>query len=150
MRRKHRKSGEVWLFCYRQRRQADGKWGEARPIRVGSLKEFPSEETAWRRGEELRLNPNQSTFVVSPQSTFGQLVAHYMQHELQENPRHQASRGQHASCRLLARGCQEGGSRGPAAYFRIPHVSQDASLGLGQDEGRSEVGAGNVAAPELE
>jgi hypothetical protein len=148
--RKHRKSGEVWLFCYRQRRQADGKWVEATPIRVGSLKEFPSEETAWRRVEELRLNPNQSTFGVSPQSTFGQLVAHYMQHELQENPRHQASRGQHASCRLLARGCQEGGSRGPAAYFRIPHVSQDASLGLGQDEGRSEVGAGNVAAPEPE
>ena len=83
--KKHRKSGEVWLFCYRQRRQEDGKWVEATPIRVGSLKEFPSEETAWRRVEELRLNTNQSTFGVSPQATFGQLAAHYMQHELPEN-----------------------------------------------------------------
>jgi hypothetical protein len=58
---------------------------EATPIRVGSLKEFPSEETAWRRVEELRLNPNQSTFGISPQATFGQLAAHYMQHELPEN-----------------------------------------------------------------
>jgi len=85
LRKKHRKSGEVWLFCYRQRRQEDGKWVEATPIRVGSLKEFPSEETAWRRVEELRLNPNQSTFGVSPQATFGQLAAHYTQHELPEN-----------------------------------------------------------------
>jgi hypothetical protein len=66
LRKKHRKSGEVWLFCYRQRRQEDGKWVEATPFRVGSLKEFPSEETAWRRVEELRLNPNQSTFGVRP------------------------------------------------------------------------------------
>lgn len=58
---------------------------EATPIRIGSLKEFPSEETAWRRVEELRLNPNQSTFGVSPQATFGQLAAHYTQHELPEN-----------------------------------------------------------------
>ena len=69
LRKKHRKSGEVWLFCYRQRRQEDGKWVEATPIRVASLKEFPSEETAWRRVEVLRLNPNQSTFGVSPQAT---------------------------------------------------------------------------------
>ena len=92
LRKKHRKSGEVWLFCYRQRRQEDGKWVEATPIRVGSLKEFPSEETAWRRVEELRLNPNQSTFGVSPQATFGQLAAHYMQHELPENQDNARSR----------------------------------------------------------
>lgn len=85
LRKKHRKSGQVWLFCYRQRRQMDGKWVEATPIRVGSLKEFPSEETAWRPVEELRLNPNQSTFGVSPQATFGQLAAHYMQHGLENS-----------------------------------------------------------------
>ena len=43
LRKKLRKSGEVCLFCYRQRRLEDGKWVEATPIRVGSLKEFPSE-----------------------------------------------------------------------------------------------------------
>jgi hypothetical protein len=37
-----------------------------------------------------------------------------------------------------------------AAYFRIPHVPEDVGFGLGQDEGRSEVGAGNAPAPKSE
>ncbi|MGB9490172.1 MAG: hypothetical protein WCA92_06880 [Terriglobales bacterium] len=49
-----------------------------------------------------------------------------------------------------ARGRQEGGSRGSAAHLRIPHVPEDAGSGLGQDEGRSEVGAGNAPAPNPE
>ena len=62
LQKKPRKSGDIWVFCYRRQRPEDGQWVQATPIKVGKVKDYPSEERAWRRVEELHLNPNQSPF----------------------------------------------------------------------------------------
>jgi integrase len=85
LRRKPRKSGEVWMFSYRRRRPEDGAWVEASPILVGKVKDYPSEESAWRRVEKLHLDPNQSPIAVGAQILFGELAAHYIQRELPED-----------------------------------------------------------------
>ena len=85
LQKKPRKSGDIWVFCYRRQRPEDGAWVQAMPIKVGRVKEYPSEEAAWRRVEELHLNPNQSPFEMGAQPLFGELAAHYMQKELPED-----------------------------------------------------------------
>ncbi len=85
LRRKPRKSGDIWVFCHRRRRPKDGTWIEASGIIVGELKDYPSEEAAWRRVKELHLNPNQSPIAVGAQILFGELAANYMQRELPDD-----------------------------------------------------------------
>jgi hypothetical protein len=58
---------------------------QATPIKVGKIKDYPSEEAAWRRVDELHLNPNQSPFEVGAKPLFGELAAHYIQKELPED-----------------------------------------------------------------
>ena len=70
---------------YRRQRPEDGEWVQATPIKVGKVKDYPSEEAAWRRVEELHLNPNQSPFEMGAQPLFGELAAHYIQKELPED-----------------------------------------------------------------
>ena len=57
------------------------------PIKVARVKEYPSEKAAWRRVEELHLNPNQSPFEMGAQSLFGELAPHYVRKELPEDQR---------------------------------------------------------------
>ena len=85
LRRKPRKSGDIWVFCYRRRRPKDGTWIEATGITVGAVKDYPSEEAAWRRVKELHLNPNQSPIAVGARILFGELTANYMQRELPDD-----------------------------------------------------------------
>jgi integrase len=85
LRRKSRKSGDIWVFCYRRRRPKDGTWIEATGITVGAIKDYPSEEAAWRRVKELHLNPNQSPIAVGARILFGELTANYMQRELPDD-----------------------------------------------------------------
>lgn len=87
LQKKPRKSGDIWVFCYRRQRPEDGAWVQATSIKVGKVREYPSEEAAWRRVEELHLNPNQSPFEVGAQLLFGELAAHYIQKELPEDQR---------------------------------------------------------------
>ena len=87
LQKKQRKSGDIWVFCYRWQRPEDGAWAQVTPIKVGRVKEYPSEEAAWRRVEELHLNPNQSPFEMGAQPLFGELADHYMQKELPEDQR---------------------------------------------------------------
>jgi hypothetical protein len=82
LQKKPRKSGDIWVFCYRRQRPEDGEWVQATPIKVGKIKDYPSEEAAWRRVDELHLNPNQSPFEVGAKPLFGELAAHYIQKEL--------------------------------------------------------------------
>jgi hypothetical protein len=58
---------------------------QATPIKVGKVKNYPSEESAWRRVEKPHLNPNQSPFEVGAKPLFGELAAHYLQRELPED-----------------------------------------------------------------
>lgn len=85
LRQKSRKSGDIWVFCYRQRRPEDDVWVEATAIPIGTVRDYPSEEAAWRRVKELHLDPNQSPIIVGAQVLFGQLAAHYIQRELPED-----------------------------------------------------------------
>src|ERR1700730_3098265 len=85
LQKKPRKSGDIWVFCYRRQRPEDGRWVQSTPIKVGKVKEYPSEEAAWRRVEELHLNPNQSPFELGAQPLFGELAAHYIQREWPED-----------------------------------------------------------------
>jgi integrase len=82
---KPRKSGEIWVFCYRRQRPKDGAWVQATAIEVGKVRDYPSEEAAWRRVRELHLNPNQSPIAVGAQILFGELAANYIQRELPED-----------------------------------------------------------------
>jgi integrase len=85
LRKKPRKSGDIWVFCYRRRQPEDGTWVEASGIIVGDITDYPSEEAAWRRVKELHLNPNQSPIAVGAQILFGELAANYMQRELPDD-----------------------------------------------------------------
>lgn len=85
LRKKPRKSGEIWVFSYRRRRPEDGMWIEATSIIVGKVKDYPSEESAWRRVDELHLNPNRSPIAVGARILFGEVAAHYIQRELPDD-----------------------------------------------------------------
>ena len=68
-----RKTGpDVWVFRYR-----DGQVN--RKEIVGTVEQFPTKSAAKKACESLRVNINRETR--SPR-TFGELVAHYQQHEL--------------------------------------------------------------------
>ena len=85
LRKKPRKAGEIWVFSYRRRRPEDGMWIEATSIIVGKVKDYPSEESAWRRVDELHLNPNRSPIAVGARILFGEVAAHYIQRELPDD-----------------------------------------------------------------
>ena len=71
------------MFCYRRRRPEDSEWVQATPIKVGKIKDYPSEEAAWRRVDELHLNPNQSPFEVgAKQGMFLELLFSHKKPEL--------------------------------------------------------------------
>lgn len=85
LQKKPRKSGDIWVFCFRRQRARDGAWVQATPITIGAVDKYPSKEAAWRRVRELHLNPNQSAVRVSNKVLFGELAANYIQKELPED-----------------------------------------------------------------
>ena len=84
LRKRHGKAGDVWVYCHRRRR-LDGKWVEATGIHVGPVTELPTEEAAWQRVEELGLKPEPFPARTPTHLTFGELAAHYIQHEWSED-----------------------------------------------------------------
>lgn len=84
IRKRHRKSGDIWVYCYRRRRW-DGKWVQATERRLGTTAEFPNEEAAWRRVDELGLKPYSPDVPRNPRITFGEVVAHYVNIELPDD-----------------------------------------------------------------
>ncbi len=84
IRKRHRKSGDIWVYCYRRRRW-DGKWVQATERRLGTTAEFPNEEAAWRRVDELGLKPYSPERPRDPRITFGEVAAHYVKFELPDD-----------------------------------------------------------------
>lgn len=87
IRKRHRKSGDIWVYCYRRRRW-DGKLVQATERRFGTVAELPNEEAAWKRVDELGLKPYSPERPRDPRITFGEVAAHYVKLEL---PEHQAN-----------------------------------------------------------
>jgi hypothetical protein len=81
IRRRHRKSGDLWIYCHRRRR-SDGKWVEATGIPLGTVTEIPDEDAAWKRVDELGLKPYSHDRPRNPRITFGEVAAHYIKFEL--------------------------------------------------------------------
>ena len=81
IRKRHRKSGDIWVYCHRRRRW-DGKWVEATERRLGTIHELPNEEAAWKRVDELGLKPYSPERPLDPRITFGEVAAHYVRIEL--------------------------------------------------------------------
>jgi hypothetical protein len=73
LRKRHRKSGDIWVYCHRRRRY-DGKWVEATGIQVGTVADLPNEEAAWKREDQLGLKPNAHLLQRNPRITFGELA----------------------------------------------------------------------------
>ena len=44
LQKKPRKSGDIWVFCYRRQRPEDGAWVQATPIKVGKVRDYRSEK----------------------------------------------------------------------------------------------------------
>jgi len=84
LRKRHRKAGDVWIYCHRRRR-LDDKWVEATGIQVGPLSDLPTEEAAWLRVHQLGLKPDALAMRATSRPTFGELAAHYIQFELPED-----------------------------------------------------------------
>ena len=84
LRKQHRKSGDIWVYCHRRRRW-DGKWVEATGKRLGTVAELPNEESAWKRVDELGLKPYSPDRLRNPRITFGELAAHYVKFELPDD-----------------------------------------------------------------
>ena len=84
IRKRHRKSGDIWVYCYRRRRW-DGKWVQATERRLGTTAEFPNEETAWKRVDELGLKPYSPERPRDPRITFGEVAAHYIKFALPDD-----------------------------------------------------------------
>lgn len=84
IRKRPRKSGDIWVYCYRRQRW-DGKWVEATGIRLGTVTEFPDEEAAWKRVDELGLKPFPHDRPRNPRITFGEVAAHYVRFELPDD-----------------------------------------------------------------
>ena len=84
LRKRHRKSGDIWVYCHRRRR-SDGKWVEATGIRLGTLTELPDEEAAWERVNRLGLKPHAHDLPRNPRITFGEVAAHYIKFELPDD-----------------------------------------------------------------
>jgi hypothetical protein len=84
LRKRHRKSGDIWVYC-RRRRRSDGKWVEATGIRLGTVTELPNEEAASERVDELGLKPYSHDRPRNPRITFGEVAAHYVKFELPDD-----------------------------------------------------------------
>lgn len=84
IRKRHRKSGDIWVYCYRRRRW-DGKWVQATERRLGTMAEFPNEEAAWKWVNELGLKPYSPERPRDPRITFGEVAAHYVKFELPDD-----------------------------------------------------------------
>lgn len=84
IRKRHRNSGDIWVYCYRRRRW-DGKWVQATERRLGTTAEFPNEEAAWKRVDELGLKPYSPDRHRDPRITFGEVAAHYVKFELPDD-----------------------------------------------------------------
>ena len=87
IRKRHRKSGDIWVYCHRRRRW-DGKWVEATERRLGTIHELSDEEAAWKRVDELGLKPYSSERPRDPRITFGEVAAHYVKFELPDDQSH--------------------------------------------------------------
>jgi hypothetical protein len=87
IRKRHRKSGDIWVYCHRRRRW-DGKWVEATERRLGTIHELPNEEAAWKRVDELGLKPYSPERPRDPRLTFGEVAAHYVKFELPDDQSH--------------------------------------------------------------
>jgi hypothetical protein len=87
IRKRHRKSGDIWVYCHRRRRW-DGKWVEATERRLGTIHELPDEEAAWKRVDELGLKPYSPERPRDPRITFGEVAAHYVKFELPDDQSH--------------------------------------------------------------
>ena len=84
IRKRHRKSGDIWVYCYRRRRW-DGKWVQATEKRLGTMAELPNEEAAWKRVDDLGLKPHAPDAPRNPRITFGEVAAHYVKFELPDD-----------------------------------------------------------------
>jgi hypothetical protein len=84
LRKRHRKSGDIWVYCHRRRRW-DGKWVEATAVRIGTVADFPSEDAAWKRVDDLGLKPYAPDRPRNPRITFGEVAAHYVKFELPDD-----------------------------------------------------------------
>jgi hypothetical protein len=84
LRRRHRKSGDIWVYCHRRRR-FDGKWVQAAERRLGTMAELPNEEAAWKRVNERGLKPYAPDTPRNPRITFGEVAAHYVKFELPDD-----------------------------------------------------------------
>lgn len=73
-----RKSGKVWVFCFRKNRASDGKRVEQSRV-VGSLTDFPNEFSAWKQVEHLKLQIR----AIGSNLTFEKMAEHYISNELQ-------------------------------------------------------------------
>lgn len=63
----------------------DEKWVQATERRLGTTAEFPNEEAAWRRVDELGLKPYSPQGPRDPRITFGEVAAHYVKWELPDD-----------------------------------------------------------------
>jgi hypothetical protein len=84
LRKRHRKSGDIWVYSHRRRR-TDGKWVEATGIRLGTATGLPDEEAAWKRVDELGLRAFARDLPRNPRITFGEVAAHYVKFELPDD-----------------------------------------------------------------
>jgi len=84
IRKRHRKSGDIWVYCYRRRRW-DGKWVQATERRLGNIAELPNEKAAWQRVDELGLKPYSPERPRDPRIRFGEVAAHYVKFELPDD-----------------------------------------------------------------
>jgi hypothetical protein len=81
IRKRVRGKGAVWVLRYYATRDDDGKRVE-RTLTVGSVKKFPSESSVWAEIERRRVRERINGPGFTGAVTVGDLVAHYLEHEL--------------------------------------------------------------------
>jgi integrase len=78
LRKENRKLGKVWVLRYLKTREADQKRVESTVV-IGSVKNFPSERSAWEEVGRQHLQLHRPNRV---RKTFTDLAEHYILHEL--------------------------------------------------------------------
>lgn len=81
IRKEGRKKGAVWVYRYYATRDHDGKRVE-RTLTIGAANRFPTESAAWAEIERRRMRERINEPGRVGAVTFGELIAHYTQHEL--------------------------------------------------------------------
>ena len=82
VRKRVRRNGKAfWVLRYYATRDRDGKRVE-RSLTVGSVKLFPSESSVWAEIERRRVRDRINEPGFTGAVTFGELAAHYIEHEL--------------------------------------------------------------------